>query len=127
MLHKIKDLFDRSPRTGWLLALLFLVGGVLLFVRLRAAPGMYSYEHMTQDVRIRCAESGEEWTVKRGQMERDLLMRAGQLNPAEGLINPKTGKATGFPVNEWQETIDRLNEEKAALASGRRGSATRNK
>jgi hypothetical protein len=121
MLRRIKDMLDRSPRTGWLLALMFLVAGVLLFVRLRASPGTYSYERMTQDVRVRCAETGEEWIVKRGRMESELLRRQGQINAAEGLTNPKTGKATGFPINEWQETIDRLNGEKEALAAGRRG------
>ncbi len=121
MFRRLKAMIDRSPRLGWLLAALFLVGGILLFVRLRSAPGTYSYERMTQSVRIRCAETGEEWTMTRGEMERDLLMRPGQIKSAEGLPNPKTGKPTGFPVDEWQATIDRLNAEKAALATGRRG------
>lgn len=121
MLGKLKALLDRSPRLGWLCAALFLAAGILIFVRMRSGPEAYSFERMTQDVRVRCAETGDEWTVKRGRMEADLLARAGQLNSAEGLTNPKTGKPTGFPVNEWQETIDRLNREKEALATGRRG------
>ncbi len=121
MFQKLKAMLDRSPRLGWLCAALFLAAGILIFMRMRSDPGTYSFERMTQDVRVRCVETGEEWTVKRGRMEADLLARAGQIDSAEGLINPKTGKPSGFPVNEWQETIDRLNREKEALATGRRG------
>ena len=121
MLQKLREMLDRSPRVGWLLALLFLVAGVLLFVRLRTSPGTYSYERMSQDVRVRCSETGEEWTVMRGSMEKELLARRGKIDSSQGLTNPKTGRPTGFPINEWQETIDRLNREKEALAASRRG------
>lgn len=118
MLTKLRALIQQSPRLGWLTAVLLLIVVVFLVLRMRSGPGAYSYERMAQDVRIRCAETGEEWTMPRGRMEADLLARAGPIDPNEGIVNPKTGRPTGFPVTEWRQTIDRLNAAKQELAAG---------
>lgn len=73
---------------------------------------------LTKDVTIRCAETGEEWTMSRGRLEQALYLRSGMIDPAEGLPNPTTGTPTGFPVNksrDWDETIERINAEKQAV------------
>ena len=121
MLRKLRELLRESPRLGWLFAAMLLIVVVFLVVQTRAKPGQYSYERMAQDIRIRCSETGEEWTMPRGRLEADLLARAGKLDASVGVTNPKTGRPTGFPINEWQETIDRLNREKDKLTAGRRG------
>ena len=120
MLSKLRDLIQQSPRLGWLTAVLLLIVVVFLVLRMRSGSGTYSYERMAQEVRIRCAETGEEWTMPRGRMEADLLARAGVIDPNQGIVNPKTGRPTGFPVTEWRQTIDRLNAAKQELAAGGR-------
>ncbi len=64
---------------------------------------------MTKEVTIRDRETGDEWTMTRGQMEKVLWGRPSPLNPQEGLVNPKTGKPNGFPITQWEETIKRIN------------------
>lgn len=42
------------------------------------------------------------------------------LDPKVGITNPKTGKPSGFPTdNSWEETIRRINEERAAASGGK--------
>ena len=81
---------------------------------------------MSQDVRIRCATTGEEWTVTRGLMEMELRGIPGQLDPERGLASSfADGEPMAFPVDraDWLETIERINREKTRLA--RRGGGGR--
>jgi hypothetical protein len=75
-------------------------------------------ERLGQDVIIKCIETGDEWTMNRGMMELELARMSAtkNLDPSEGLINPKTGKPTGFPFNksEWDELIQRINQQRQA-------------
>lgn len=78
----------------------------------------YSTARMSQDVRIRCAQTGEEWVVTRGLMEMELRAIAGDLDPARGLASSfANGEPVAFPVDrdDWIETIERINREKARL------------
>ncbi|GAB5496021.1 MAG: hypothetical protein Phyf2KO_11010 [Phycisphaerales bacterium] len=81
-----------------------------------AEPG--SAASLTQDVTIRCSETGNEWTISRGRLEQALYTRPGMLDPDEGLVNSETGKATGFPKSrkrDWDDVIARINAEKQAI------------
>ncbi len=100
---------------GWVLAagLMIFAAGV---VYRRANSG--EVHELTQMVTIRCAETGETWQVLRGVMEKELYMRPYPINTSEGLINPKTGKPTGFPIDDWTQTVQSVN---AALEGASKG------
>ena len=118
----IRDFINRSPWLGWALAVVLLVGAGVMYMRLRPGGQAYSLERMTENVTIRCTETGKEWTMPRGRMEKELFGRPGPIDPSVGLANPDTGKPTGFPVDDWKDTVERINNEKQALASkGRAG------
>ena len=102
-----------------LVGLIVVLGGVF-FVRMITGAEPGTAASLTQDLTIRCSETGDEWTLSRGKLEQALYSRQGEIDVNEGLVNPETGKATGFPVNrkrDWDGTIDRIKEEKAALAA----------
>lgn len=123
---------DGSSSTGLKVAIVFavLLGGFLLFRTFSGSSDPYSVDRLTEDVTIRCDETGKEWELNRGMMERMLRTRDngadGLIDPSVGFVNSETGQPTGFPVNrdkDWEQTIERINEEKRAAAArgGRRG------
>lgn len=114
-MRKLRDLLQKSPWVGWGLAAVFLLMSVVLYMRLTKDHNAYSTERMSEIVTIKCIETGDEWEMTRGLMEQQLRRRGVQLNPEEGIVNPKTGRPTGFPFNkdEWRKTIERINREKA--------------
>jgi hypothetical protein len=119
-MQRLRELMQKHAWVGWVLTLALLAVSVFFYTRLSASGGSYSVERMTENLTIKCVETGDEWTIKRGIMEKQLRGRGSELNPLEGLPNPKTGKLTGFPKNtEWEETVTRINKEKAALAERR--------
>ncbi len=111
-----------------LLVVALLLGGFLIYRTVMGSADPYSVDTLSEDVAIRCEETGKEWSINRGRMERQLRTRYngedGLVDPAEGLANPDTGKPTGFPVNrnrDWDATIERINAEKTSAAErGRR-------
>jgi hypothetical protein len=88
-----------------------------MYMRLRPGREAYSLQRMTENVTIRCTETGKEWVMPRGRMEQELFGRPGPLDPSIGLTNPDTGRPTGFPVDDWKETVERINKDKADLAA----------
>jgi hypothetical protein len=110
----LREVMRQNPMIGWAIAaVLMLLAAVMFVSRLSRAD---ETDQLTAMVTIRCSETGEEWEVPRGVMEKMLYLRKPPLNPNEGLPNPKTGKLTGFPVDSWKETIERINAEVAADA-----------
>ncbi len=111
-----------------------LIGVVLLaalaFAVLRGGGDSdpYSKDRLTERVTIVDSETGDSWETLRARMEKELRLRPGQIDPAQGLRNPETGTPTGFPEDQadWAKTIDRLNAEKRAASepseNSRRGS-----
>jgi len=114
----IRDTIKAKPWIGWTVAGALLVVAAILAYRsfLNVRPD--SLERLSQDVTIRDRETGEEWPMKRAEMELILRRRSGNLDPNVGLPNPKTGKMTGFPKSEWESTVERLKaEHDAAIAA----------
>jgi hypothetical protein len=104
----IRDTMQKNPMVGWVLAgSLLLAAGAIFVVRSRPSE----QQQLTQIVTIRCSETGETWTMPRGALEKQLMMRKYPLDSNDGLPNPKTGKNTGFPIDQWKETIDRVNHD----------------
>lgn len=114
MLERVRRFMNSKPWLGWVFAALMLVVSLLLYNRLSGRGETYSVDRMSEVLTIKCAETGEEWTMSRGMMEKELRNRGASLDPSEGLTNPKTGKRTGFPFSKssWEETVERINREK---------------
>jgi hypothetical protein len=121
--NKIREFINKNPWLGWAIAVLLLVAGAVVYFRFNPSRTEYSLARMTEDVTIRCSETGKEWKMPRGRMEAELLGRSGQIDPTLGITNPDTGRPTGFPVTEWESTVERLNKAKADMAARGPGAA----
>jgi hypothetical protein len=110
----LRDLMQRNPMVGWAVAGVLMLVAAFVAVRRFARPSETA--ELTQMVTIRCTETGDEWQVPRGVMEKELYLRPLPLDPGQGLVNPKTGRATGFPVDSWKETIQRITVERGGDA-----------
>lgn len=110
----LRRFLQDRPMLGWgIAAALLLVAAAMVYTRL---SGESETEQLTEMVTIRCSETGDEWQVLRGVMEKELYLRSYPLDPTQGLVNPKTGKPTGFPVDAWKQTVDRINAERASVS-----------
>jgi ABC-type amino acid transport substrate-binding protein len=108
----LRDKLAEKPMLGWGIAsVLLIAAAVLVWMRFASKD---ETAQLTQMVTIRCAETGDTWQVLRGIMEKELYLRPAPVDPNQGLINPKTGKPTGFPIDQWKETVSRINQERAA-------------
>lgn len=106
----LRDKMAEKPMLGWGIAsVLLIAAAVLAWMRFTAKD---ETGQLTQMVTIRCSETGETWQVLRGIMEKELYLRPLPVDPNEGLMNPKTGKRTGFPIDQWKETVQRINTER---------------
>lgn len=80
-----------------------------------------SLERRSEDVTIRCTETGEEWTMNRGEFERVLMGMHGQIDPTKGIPSPHAeGRLTGVLVDkdDWEEAVERINRMKAKYSGG---------
>lgn len=111
----VREIVNKNPAVGWSVAAILAVVTVVLLIR---NLGGGETAELTETVTIRCRETGHEWVMKRGEMEKQLMLRPYPVNPEEGLINPETGKPTGFPVDSWKQTVEMINAERAELAGG---------
>lgn len=105
----------KNPATGWSIALLAVGFAVWMLIRSLTAASPYDPARTTQEVTIRFTDTGEEVKMSRGRFEKELRGSGRELKLEEGIMNPKTGKPTGFLVaaDEWKETVDRLNLERS--------------
>lgn len=119
MLASIREFINKKPWIGWIVAGLLLVGSVLYFLRTQRGTDPYSPDRMTEMVTIRFTDTNEEIEMTRGQMDKELRRRGDKIDPAQGIINPKTGQPTGFLFNksEWEQMIARINREKEQIRS----------
>jgi hypothetical protein len=120
-MDRLRQFINEKPWLGWAMAAALLVVSLVLYYRLSGGSDPHSIARLSQMVTIRCAETGDEWQMNRGMLEKALLERPLPIDPNVGLQNPNTGKFTGFPVDSvWKSTIDRLNKERAEAAEQRK-------
>jgi hypothetical protein len=111
----LRQFMQKNPMMGWVLAsLLMIFAAVMLYMRLGAKT---ETQQLAENVTIRDAETGETWKMPRGAMEKELYLRPFPLDPNKGLLNPKTGKPTGFPADAWKDTVDRINAERTPMTA----------
>jgi hypothetical protein len=117
MMQRIRNFVNKSPWAGWAVAFFVLGVAVWMFVRGGKTDDPYDPERMQEIVHIRFSDTNEEITMPRGQLDKMLRRRGENVSAAEGIINPKTGAATGFPYNkdDWDGMIARINAEKEAV------------
>lgn len=109
----MRSFLKERPMLGWVVAgALMLVAAFMLYRQFTGGQ----VQELSQQVTIRDSETGDTWELTRGAMEKELYMRPLPIDPNEGLLNPKTGKRTGFPVGDWKETVTRINEERTAAS-----------
>lgn len=114
----IRELINSRPWLGWAIAGILLVAGVWMYFHLGGQSDPYSQERLTEEVTIRFMDTGDEITMLRGRMEKELRSRSGQIDGNQGIVNPKTSQPTGFPIDKrgWEEAIKRINTEKVEAA-----------
>jgi len=89
---------------------------VVLVLRLTGPENPYTHERLTEEVTLKCRETGFEMTIPRGRMEQMLWDRPAPIDPALGLTNPETGRPTMFPKSEWEQTVRRINDDRRSVA-----------
>jgi hypothetical protein len=118
--NRLRQFLNERPALGWAVAAaLLLVVALSLYRMRRVNDNPYALDRTTELITIRCRETGEEWQMPRGRMEQVLWDRPAPLDPSQGLPNPKTGRLTGFPKSDWENTIDRISAERQEVASSR--------
>ena len=120
----IRSVMTDNPKIGWGLALVFfLIAGVVIFSRLNSSGPPDSVERLSQDVTLRCTETGTEWTMNRGQFELQLLTYQGELSEDGMFPSPY---AEGRPVailvdrKDWAETVERIRAARETYGGKRR-------
>ncbi len=112
-MQSLREFMRKNPMMGWVVAAVLMLGAAAVVII--QFGNKTETEQLTQFVTIRCTETGDTWQVLRGVMEKELYLRPYPIDPNQGLINPKTGKATGFPIDAWKETVDRVNTERSEV------------
>lgn len=94
------------------------LSAVTIFMQNRG-DSPYSPESMTEMLTIRYTDTNEVERIPRGRLDKMLRGRT-NFDPAEGIINPKTGKPTGFLVDEdeWTAMLARIKADKEQFKSG---------
>jgi hypothetical protein len=120
MLSRLREFFNKTPWAGWAVAGLLLATSAFLLVRGQKSSDPYNPERMREMVTIRFADTGDEVTMPRGAMDKELRRQGDKLDPSKGLINPKTGQPTGFLFDkeEWDAMVTRINAEKESFRKG---------
>lgn len=118
----MRDVLNKYPWLGWVIALLLLGLSIWLYVARTRGAGDYDPDRMKDMLTIRYTDTDEVEKIPRGRLDQMLRRSGDSLDPTKGIINPKTGKPTGFLVDEdeWTTMIERINREKDAVreASG---------
>lgn len=121
----IRSFISNNPKLGWTVALgVFVIAAAVIAIQLKNAGPPDSIARRSEDVTLRCTETGNEWTMNRGEFERALMTYQGELTP-DGMFPSKF--ADGRPVailvdrSDWQETVSRINAAKEAYGGQRRG------
>jgi hypothetical protein len=109
----LRQALNERPILGWAVAAAVAVVALAMFIR---NLGGGETQELSQEVTLRCSETGKEIKMPRGAVEKQLMMRPYPVNPDEGLPNPDTGKLTMFPVDDWKNMVSGVNASRKPLA-----------
>ena len=116
ILEQVKE----KPWTGWALAGVILIGAVVMYIRLTGGGGGdFDGNSMGQMITIKYTDTDEEEQMTRGELLKRMLTDSGgaAIDPNKGIVNPKTGKPTGFlhDKGKWNTLVKDVNEQRAAV------------
>ena len=114
-------MLNQRPWIAWCVAAVAVAVTVAMLTGVFSSQEPDSVERRSQDVTIRCTETGKEWTMNRGEFERQLMTMHGQIDPTKGIPSPYAdGRLTGVLVDkkDWEETVERINRKKARRSGG---------
>jgi hypothetical protein len=117
----LREGINQRPWLGWSFAGIAAVAALFLMLQRMGNNAPDSIERRSQQVTIRCTETGEEWTMNRGQFERLLLLQSGEIDPSQGIPSEfADGRLTGVLVDtdDWEETVERINAMKRSVGGG---------
>jgi hypothetical protein len=102
----MREYLKKHPWLGWVVAAVCLLGsGVVLF---RTTTAETPLDRLSENVTIRCTETGQEWTMRRGSFERLLMSHPGALDPGKGIPSEfAEGRLTGVLVDKDDSTRKR--------------------
>jgi hypothetical protein len=113
----MREFLKQKPWIGWVVAGMFFVVAAVMVLRNAGSKAPDSVERRSEQVTIRCTETGNEWQMTRGRFERLLLTQDGMLDASKGIPSEfAEGRLTGVLVDksEWEETVSRINAMKKA-------------
>ena len=116
----MREVLRKRPWLGWGLSLVLFVVIAWLWLGRGQSESPLSPERMQETVTIKYADTGETAQMPRGRFEKMLRDTGAKLDPSQGLVNPKTGKPTGFLFDqrEWEEAVARVNEQMDRARAG---------
>ncbi|USN99655.1 MAG: hypothetical protein H6810_03060 [Phycisphaeraceae bacterium] len=108
----MREFLKKYPWLGWLVAAVCLGASVFILMRGSSSNAPDTIEKLSETVTIRCTETGNEWTMRRGDFEHMLLSQNGLIDPTQGIPSKfADGRPTGVLVDtkDWTETVNRIN------------------
>ncbi|MFN0011400.1 MAG: hypothetical protein ACKVS8_07125 [Phycisphaerales bacterium] len=111
----IRELLNKKPWIGWCVAGAAVCVASYFGWKANKVEGEYTADRMTQVLTIRFTDTGDTMEIPRGRLMRDLMLAGGKLDPSKGIVNPKTGQATGFPFSkdDWESMVAQINRDMA--------------
>jgi hypothetical protein len=109
----LRETLNSKPWIGWAVAgAMILVAGWFAYRSMMMGSGdRFAVESMRETVTIKYTDTGDTEEIHRGRLIKRLLAeQKGRVDPAKGLINPKTGQPSGFLFDqrEWDEMMKEL-------------------
>jgi len=116
-MDRIRQMMREKPWIGWIVALIAIAAAGFMMFNNTRPEGMFTPERMQEIITIKYMDTGDEERIARGRVDRMLRDQGGNLDSSKGLINPKTGVASGFPVDkdDWEKWIKRINEDRELM------------
>jgi len=117
----IRDTLNQKPMVAWTIAAVAIAVAGFMVLRSGSSNVPDSVERRSQMVTIRDTETGDEWTMNRGQFERLLLLQQGRIDLNGGIPSKfSDGRPTGVLVdkNDWEQTVKRINTLKDKVGAG---------
>jgi len=116
----LREKINENPIIGRSVAGLIAVVAIVLLIRSGRSDAPDSLERRSETVTIRDTETGDEWTMNRGEFERLLLLQNGLVDEKGGIPSQfSNGRPTGVLVDkpDWQETVARINAMKKQMGA----------
>lgn len=113
-----RETLNSKPWIAWTITGVALVVAGFFYFRAAGSGPADSIERRSQQVTIRCTETGNEWQMNRGEFERLLMTTPGVIDPTKGIPSKfADNRPTGVLVDksDWDETVNRINAMKRAL------------